>query len=123
MASGSGREVNCELECLYITFKKMALDVLRAAFPITMMDSTQLEFVQLLGIVYEDFLAHRSIRRPGGQEIEHKPVVDLPQRCHLRGAAVHRIRVWPVGAPQDAVDVGTDQHLGERREIAEVLTR
>jgi hypothetical protein len=86
MASGSGLEVNCELECLYITFQSP--DVLRAAFP--MMDSTQLEFVQPRRIVYEDFLAHRSVRRPGGQEIEDKPVVDLPQRCHLRGAAVHR---------------------------------
>ena len=54
-----------------------------------MMDSTQLEFLQPLRIVYEDFLAHRGVRRPGGQEIEYKPVVDLPQRCHLRGAAAH----------------------------------
>ena len=49
--------------------------MLRAAFP--MMDSTQLEFVQPRRIVYEDFLAHRSVRRPRGQEIEDKPQLPI----------------------------------------------
>ena len=80
-ASGSGLEVNCELECLYITFQKMAR---MCCEPHSLcMDSTQLEFVQPLRIVYEDFLAHRSVRRPGGQEIEYEPVIDLPQRRDL----------------------------------------
>jgi hypothetical protein len=49
-----------------------------------MMDPTQsLKFVQPGRIFYEDFPAHRSVRRPGGQEIEYKPVIDLPQRRDL----------------------------------------
>src|SRR5262249_34517339 len=48
-----------------------------------MLNPTQLEFVQPGRVVDQNFLTYGSVRRPGGQEIEHQPVVDLPQRCHL----------------------------------------
>src|SRR5262249_24483520 len=72
----AGARRRCELVRLQNDVTENGSQAPRAAFPV--MNSAQLEFVQPRRIIDENFLAHRSVRRPGGQEIEHKPVVDLP---------------------------------------------
>ena len=68
----------------------------------------------------QDLLADAGVRRPDRKLVEQPPVVDLEQRryvSHLAAGRRHRIRMRPVGAPDDAVGIGLDQGFRERDAI------
>lgn len=63
---------------------------------------------------------HVAASGPDRQLVEQPAVVDLEQRRDvgdLLSGRSNQIRMRPVGAPDDAVEVGRDQRLGELRRV------
>src|SRR5256712_9322975 len=77
-----------------------------------------LEAVQMRRIIHQDPAPGGRIRGPHRQLVQQAAVIDLEQGRDLgRLAPRRRVRVRPIGAPDDALRVGGDQRLRERYHV------
>src|SRR5258707_5959846 len=74
-------------------------------------------------IVDQNLFAGRRIRRPYRKLIEQTAIVDLKQRLHVGRFSAgrrYRIRMRPIGAPDNAVGIRRDQRAGKRDHVGVV---
>src|SRR5512132_659725 len=76
------------------------------------------ELIEPYRIVDQDLLACCGIGYPDSQLVQEAPIVDLEQRSSLRRlVARRRVGMRPVRTPHDPIRIGSNQCLGEWRDV------
>src|SRR5438093_5936614 len=79
-----------------------------------------LEAIESSRILDQDHAARGGIRNPDCDQVQDVPVIGLQQRgeiCVFAARTRYRIRMRPIGSPENTLGIGSDERFGEWRNV------